>query len=193
MPLVTYEQTRPWASAMAHAVEMKMMPPWFADPRYGHFANDASLTDQQIATIAAWATAEAPPRRSPRRPTHRASGHKAGTFRSQISWSRCPRPCPYQRRDKLNTPTKLCRRTLPKIAGYRCQNFVPEVPPMFTMRWCTSVRRIAVAAARSRRPALYGFDAERPGGATPGPRNHQRPAACLRAGQFAGSVAGRHG
>ena len=33
------------------AVEMKMMPPWFADPRYGHFANDASLTEQQIATI----------------------------------------------------------------------------------------------------------------------------------------------
>jgi len=60
MPLVTYDQTRPWATAMAHAVGMKMMPPWFADPRYGHFANDASLTDQQIATIAAWATAGAP-------------------------------------------------------------------------------------------------------------------------------------
>src|SRR4029077_14580745 len=41
MPLETYEQTRPWARAMAHSVEMKMMPPWFADPRYGHFANDA--------------------------------------------------------------------------------------------------------------------------------------------------------
>ena len=36
MPLVTYEQTRPWAKKMAHAVEMRMMPPWFADPRYGH-------------------------------------------------------------------------------------------------------------------------------------------------------------
>jgi hypothetical protein len=60
MPLVTYDQTRQWATAMAHAVGMKMMPPWFADPRYGHFANDASLTDQQIATIAAWATAGAP-------------------------------------------------------------------------------------------------------------------------------------
>src|SRR5271167_1762860 len=34
MALVTYEQTRPWAGAMAHAVDMKMMPPWFADPRY---------------------------------------------------------------------------------------------------------------------------------------------------------------
>src|SRR5271170_2349271 len=35
MPLVSYEQTRPWARKMADAVEMKMMPPWFADPRYG--------------------------------------------------------------------------------------------------------------------------------------------------------------
>ena len=42
------------------AVEMKMMPPWFADPRYGHFANDPSLTAEQIATIGAWADAGAP-------------------------------------------------------------------------------------------------------------------------------------
>jgi len=61
MPLVTYEQTRPWAAAMAHAVEMKMMPPWFADPRYGRFANDPSLTAQQMATISEWAKAGAPP------------------------------------------------------------------------------------------------------------------------------------
>src|SRR5579863_3457459 len=60
MPLVTYEQTRPWAQSMAHAVEIRMMPPWFADPRYGHFANDVSLTPQQIATISAWAAASAP-------------------------------------------------------------------------------------------------------------------------------------
>jgi len=60
MPLVTYEQTRPWAGAMAHAVGMKMMPPWFADPRYGHFANDVSLAPQQIATIVAWSDAGAP-------------------------------------------------------------------------------------------------------------------------------------
>jgi hypothetical protein len=60
MPLVTYEQTRPWAQAMAHSVEMKMMPPWFADPRYGHFANDPSLTAQQIDAIVAWAAAGAP-------------------------------------------------------------------------------------------------------------------------------------
>ena len=60
MPLVTYEQTKPWAHAIAHAVEARMMPPWFADPAYGHFANDPSLTEQQITTIAAWAAAGAP-------------------------------------------------------------------------------------------------------------------------------------
>jgi mono/diheme cytochrome c family protein len=55
MPLTTYEQTRPWAREIASAVEMRMMPPWFADPRYGHFANDPSLSEEQIATIVAWA------------------------------------------------------------------------------------------------------------------------------------------
>src|SRR5579864_5206931 len=60
MPLETYEQTRPWAHAIAHSAEMKMMPPWFADPSYGHFANDNSLTDAQIAALTAWAAAGVP-------------------------------------------------------------------------------------------------------------------------------------
>jgi hypothetical protein len=60
MALVTYEQTRPWAGQIAAAVEMKKMPPWFADPRYGHFANDPSLSGEQMATIAAWEKAGAP-------------------------------------------------------------------------------------------------------------------------------------
>ena len=60
MPLETYAQTKLWAGPMAHAVEMKMMPPWFADPRYGRFANDSSLSAQQIASMVAWAKAGAP-------------------------------------------------------------------------------------------------------------------------------------
>jgi hypothetical protein len=60
MPLVTYEQAKPWAKQMAANTAMKMMPPWFADPRYGHFSNDASLTEQQIATIVAWADGGSP-------------------------------------------------------------------------------------------------------------------------------------
>src|ERR1035438_10373620 len=57
MPLVTYGQTRPWAGKIAAAADMKMMPPWFADPRYGHFSNDSSLSAAEITTIGAWANA----------------------------------------------------------------------------------------------------------------------------------------
>src|SRR5262245_55636516 len=39
MSFLTYESTRPWAKAMKEAVVTKKMPPWFADPRFGHFEN----------------------------------------------------------------------------------------------------------------------------------------------------------
>ncbi len=60
MPLLTYEETRPWAKAIKAAVLNKTMPPWFADPKYGHFSNDRSLRDGDIAKIVSWANAGAP-------------------------------------------------------------------------------------------------------------------------------------
>jgi hypothetical protein len=36
------------------------MPPWFADPKYGHYANDPSLTAEEIQTITAWVDGGAP-------------------------------------------------------------------------------------------------------------------------------------
>lgn len=60
MPFVTYEETKKWAVPIREAVRNKKMPPWFADPGFGHFADDPSLTPQQVATFAAWADAGAP-------------------------------------------------------------------------------------------------------------------------------------
>jgi hypothetical protein len=36
------------------------MPPWFADPAYGHFANERRLTTREIETINTWVDAGAP-------------------------------------------------------------------------------------------------------------------------------------
>src|SRR5690242_21801379 len=55
MSFLTYKDTRPWAKAMKNAVLTRQMPPWFADPNYGHFANDKRLNDADIQTIVAWA------------------------------------------------------------------------------------------------------------------------------------------
>ncbi|MGC1619666.1 MAG: hypothetical protein WA765_14345 [Candidatus Acidiferrum sp.] len=60
MRFETYEQTRPYAAAIAAAAKNRSMPPWFADPRVGHFSNDPSLTAEQISAMDAWAAAGAP-------------------------------------------------------------------------------------------------------------------------------------
>ncbi len=60
MPLLSYEQSRPWAKAIKSAVLKNQMPPWPADRHYGKFANDRSLTHEQIETLTAWADANAP-------------------------------------------------------------------------------------------------------------------------------------
>jgi hypothetical protein len=60
MSLLTYEQARPWARAIKAAVASKQMPPWFADPNFGHFVNERRLVDREIALLGAWADAGAP-------------------------------------------------------------------------------------------------------------------------------------
>ncbi|HTS67250.1 MAG TPA: hypothetical protein VMH28_34735 [Candidatus Acidoferrales bacterium] len=60
MSLLDYKSARPWAKAIREAVLTRRMPPWFADPRYGEFANDARLTQPEIDTVRAWVDGGAP-------------------------------------------------------------------------------------------------------------------------------------
>ena len=60
MSLMTYEEVRPWAKAIKQRVVKREMPPWFADPAHGVFANDASLPQAEIETIARWVDSGAP-------------------------------------------------------------------------------------------------------------------------------------
>jgi hypothetical protein len=76
MPLVTYDDVKPWVVAMKAAVQSKQMPPWFADTHYGKFSNDPSLSEAEIATIVKWVDAHAPagdPKEAPA-PPHWAEG-----------------------------------------------------------------------------------------------------------------------
>lgn len=57
MPLMTYAQARPWARAIRSSVLSGKMPPWFADPCCGKFANDRSLSASERDTIARWVDA----------------------------------------------------------------------------------------------------------------------------------------
>jgi hypothetical protein len=60
MSLLSYQDARPWAKAIKAAVLTRKMPPWFADPAHGNFANDRRLSQDEIDTLAAWADRGAP-------------------------------------------------------------------------------------------------------------------------------------
>jgi hypothetical protein len=60
MPLLTYKEVRPWASAIKEAVALRKMPPWFADPHFGKWTNDRSLAKADIDTITRWVDSGAP-------------------------------------------------------------------------------------------------------------------------------------
>lgn len=80
MALTDYATARPWAKAIKAAVVARTMPPWFADPHVGKFSNDARLSDQEIAAIAAWVDAGAPegdPKDAPK-PVTWVNGWKIG-------------------------------------------------------------------------------------------------------------------
>jgi hypothetical protein len=60
MPLITYEQARPWAKAIRDEVLNRRMPPWGAVKGFGEFRNDHSLTQEEITRIAQWVEGGAP-------------------------------------------------------------------------------------------------------------------------------------
>jgi hypothetical protein len=55
MSLITYEQARPYAKAIANAVANRTMPPWHAEAPAGTFHNERILSDAERQTLIAWA------------------------------------------------------------------------------------------------------------------------------------------
>lgn len=75
MALRTYEEARPWARSIKNVLLTGQMPPWFADPAHGKFANDARLSETEIATVVRWVDEGAPkgdPAHLPELPEFRA-------------------------------------------------------------------------------------------------------------------------
>jgi hypothetical protein len=73
--LMSYENARKRADDIADQAASRKMPPWKADPHVGPgFKNSKALSDIEIATLVAWAKAEAPegdPADTPPAPVYR--------------------------------------------------------------------------------------------------------------------------
>jgi peroxiredoxin len=58
--LLTYEQVKRRARSIGLAVADGRMPPWYADPSHGKFANDVHLSEDEKACIQAWVRSGCP-------------------------------------------------------------------------------------------------------------------------------------
>jgi hypothetical protein len=60
IPLVTYEQARPWAVSIKEQVLNRSMPPWGAVKGFGNLARDNGLSQEDLLIVAAWVVGGAP-------------------------------------------------------------------------------------------------------------------------------------
>src|SRR5437763_6799669 len=54
MSLLSYEQARPWARAIAEKIAGGVMPPWHAEAPAGTFLNERRLTPLERDTVLKW-------------------------------------------------------------------------------------------------------------------------------------------
>jgi len=59
--LLTFDQARRWATSIAEVIADGRMPPWHADPKYGHYSNARGLTENERSLLTAWVEQGAPP------------------------------------------------------------------------------------------------------------------------------------
>ncbi len=114
---LTYDSTRPWAKAIKTAVVTRVMPPWFADPKYGHFANDRRLSDADVGKLSAWADAGAPEGNPKDKPAP-VQWHEGWNASSRTSCSRFPSPIPYRLQATIRyTPPSWFQADSPRTPG----------------------------------------------------------------------------
>jgi len=59
-PMTNYEEVVGWADTIQEVVDEGRMPPWFASPEHGKFANDARLSDDEKQLVRDWLSGGCP-------------------------------------------------------------------------------------------------------------------------------------
>jgi peroxiredoxin len=58
--LTTYDEVKNHSEMVAEVVGDQRMPPWYADPKYGHFINAPGMTADERDRVVAWVNADCP-------------------------------------------------------------------------------------------------------------------------------------
>jgi peroxiredoxin len=58
--LTSFDEARSWSETIRETVDSGRMPPWHANPQFGHFLNDSRLTSEEKRLIDEWAANGSP-------------------------------------------------------------------------------------------------------------------------------------
>jgi len=58
--LAEYDEVAGWADMIEEVVRQQRMPPWFANPEHGHFANDRRMSKEEKQLVYDWVESGAP-------------------------------------------------------------------------------------------------------------------------------------
>ena len=86
-PLITFQDAKKYAGAMAYVTKEQLMPPWPADPHYTRFKGERLMSELDIQILAKWAqegAPEGPKDKLPALPAY-PSGSLIGTPDMQIA------------------------------------------------------------------------------------------------------------
>ena len=141
--LLSYDDARSRAEMIKEVVVQRRMPPWNADPRYGHFSNDLRMTKRKSTRWSPGSTAEL------RRETTaifllRRTSSPAGRSASRTSSSRCLANTPFRRAARSSTNTSSRRQTSSKTCGFKPRKRGRAIGPSYI----TSSRSFARRAPR---------------------------------------------
>ena len=52
--LMDYDDVTEWSAMIKEVVSQRRMPPWHADPRYGHFSNNRYMPQEEVDQLISW-------------------------------------------------------------------------------------------------------------------------------------------
>ena len=129
--LLTYDHARRWAASIAEVIADGRMPPWHADPRYGQFANDRSLSAHERSVLNDWIDQGTPPGELSKAPDPPKFSHGWSIGTPDIIFE-MPESVPGPGGRNAAHPTlPPGDPSRPRISGSRLRKLAPAIGPLF--------------------------------------------------------------
>ena len=176
-----YDDVKHWSAMMQEVVLDRRMPPWDADPHFGHFSNDRSLPPAESRLLLKWIDDDCPrgdgddPLAAPR----------PAVAKWALGRARFRRPAAEPAGNSGDRRARLSLSRLRIRHASRCLAAGRGLPPRQSRRWCiTSSFAFAIRKTRRKLPASHIFS--RPGRpACRRPSARRTPAcSCPKGAQF---------